>query len=118
MNHSRNHAVKVLAFFEVLFKMIEELTESHSINSSYGQFVTYQIQSFLEKQEKLKKTIPAEMDYCLDLVIAEINSIFIPSTTELEVLNGIIKKISGLRKGFERNHKDKERKTRSTNGNT
>ena len=110
MNHSRNHAVKVLAFFETSFKMIDELMGSFSINSEYARFNQQDALKFLANQEKLKQTIPAEMNYCLDLVIAEVNSIFIPSITELEVLDDIIKKFPALERNLKGNIKTKKSK--------
>lgn len=95
--------------------MIEELTKSHSINSEYGQFVTSEIQEFLRKQRDLKSKIQNDKDYCLNLIVAEINSVFNPSITELNILNSLIKKIPDLEKTLQKSiEKKKARHLRLT----
>jgi hypothetical protein len=101
LGHSQAHAIKTLAFFEALFQMIDELINSHSINSQYFQFSKQQALNFLDKQEKFKSTIEAEGDYCLNLITAEINSVFNISTTELNTLQGVITKFPKLKQVLE-----------------
>lgn len=88
---------------------------SFSINSEYARFSGQNALKFLANQEKLKTTIQAEKTYCLDLVIAEINSVFNPSITELNILNSLIKKFPDLEKTLQKSiEKKKARHLRLT----
>lgn len=97
------------------FEMIEELMRSFSINSEYARFSEQNALKFLANQEKLKTTIQAEKTYCLDLVIAEVNSVFNPSIMELNILNSLIKKFPDLEKTLQKSiEKKKARHLRLT----
>ncbi|MBP9836797.1 MAG: hypothetical protein KBC78_03105 [Candidatus Pacebacteria bacterium] len=90
LNHSGAYANKIQSFFEVSFQMIEELISSHTVNSQYGQFSQKNALEFLAKQKKLKAKIQVEKNYCLGLIVSEINSVFGPSITRLNILNEMI----------------------------
>lgn len=98
LNHSRNHAIRIISFYDATFKMIEELINSYTVNSQHGQFSQKSAFEFFTKQTNLRPTIKVEKSYCLDLIAFEINSVFNNSITELNMLNQLIIKIPNLEK--------------------